>query len=68
MSGVRLTRRIHDRRPDIPVILLTGFRDSFNEQQAREAGVSEFMLKPSSHRDLGELIERLVLRRKESRG
>ena len=68
MSGVRLTRKIHDIRPDIPIILFTGFRDSFNEHQAREAGVSEFMLKPSSHRDLAELIERVLLRRQESRG
>lgn len=68
MSGVRLTRRIRSLRPELPVILFTGFRDSFNEQQAREAGVSEFILKPSSHRDLAELIDRVVLRRNESRG
>ncbi len=68
MSGVRLTRKIHDIRADLPIILFTGFRDSFNENQAREAGVSEFMLKPSSHRDLGDLIDRVVLRRNESRG
>jgi signal transduction histidine kinase/CheY-like chemotaxis protein len=67
MSGVRLTRKIHDLRADLPIILFTGFRDSFNENQAREAGVSEFMLKPSSHRDLADLIDRVVLRRNESR-
>ncbi len=55
MSGVRLTRRLHDIRTDVPVILFTGFRDSFNERQAREAGVMEFMLKPGSHRDLAQL-------------
>jgi len=68
MSGVRLTRKIRDQRPDIPIILFTGFRDSFNENQAREAGVSEFILKPSSHRDLADLIDRVVLHRNESRG
>ncbi len=67
MSGVRLTRKIHDLRANIPVILFTGFRDSFNENQAREAGVSEFMLKPSSHRDLADLIDRVMLRRNEGR-
>lgn len=68
MSGVRLTRKIHDVRSDIPIILFTGFRDSFNEIQAREAGVSEFILKPSSHRDLADLIDRVVLGRAEGRG
>jgi signal transduction histidine kinase/ActR/RegA family two-component response regulator len=63
MSGVRLTRRMHDIRADVPVILFTGFRDSFNERQAREAGVSEFMLKPGSHRDLAQLLDRVMARR-----
>ncbi len=67
MSGVRLTRKIHDIRADLPIILFTGFRDSFNETQAREAGVNEFMLKPSSHRDLADLIDRIVLRSNQSR-
>ncbi|MCP4574236.1 MAG: response regulator [bacterium] len=67
MSGVRLTRRIHDIRQDVPVILCTGFRDSFNEQQAREAGVLDFMLKPGSHRDLAAMIEEAVPRRKSGK-
>jgi signal transduction histidine kinase/CheY-like chemotaxis protein len=68
MSGVRLTRKIHEIRPDIPVILFTGFRDSFHETQAREAGVVEFLLKPGSHRDLANLITRLVRRKMAGRG
>jgi signal transduction histidine kinase/CheY-like chemotaxis protein len=68
ISGVRLTRKIRAVRPDIPVILITGFRDSFNEQQAKEAGVTEFVLKPTSHRDLAELIRRVLLRRLEQKG
>jgi signal transduction histidine kinase/ActR/RegA family two-component response regulator len=68
MSGVRLTRKIHEIRSDIPVVLFTGFRDSFNEEQAREAGVTEFLLKPSSHRDLADLIRRLMLRKMSGRG
>lgn len=68
MSGVRLTREIRALRPDIPVVLTTGFRDSFHEQQAREAGVREFILKPCSHRDLADLLSRLAARRMEGQG
>jgi signal transduction histidine kinase/CheY-like chemotaxis protein len=68
MSGVALTRKIHEIRPDIPVILFTGFRDSFHEQQAREAGVVEFLLKPGNHRDLANLILRLIRRKMTGRG
>jgi signal transduction histidine kinase/ActR/RegA family two-component response regulator len=68
MSGVRLTRKIHEIRPDLPVILFTGFRDSFHESQAREAGVVEFLLKPGSHRDLANTILRLMRRKMAGRG
>ena len=62
---VRLTKKIHGIRPHLPVILMTGFRDSFNEQQATEAGVRDFILKPFSHRDLAKLLDRTLLRRME---
>lgn len=65
MSGVRLTKKIHGIRPHIPVILMTGFRDSFNELQATEAGVRDFILKPFSHRDLAKLLDRMLLRKME---
>jgi CheY-like chemotaxis protein len=68
MSGVRLAQRIHEVRPDIPVALCTGFRDSYNEQQARDAGVADFILKPTSHRALAAMVDRHVLRRMEGRG
>ena len=67
ISGVRLTRRIRGVRPDIPVILITGFRDSFNEKQAKEAGVTDFVMKPISHRDLADLIRRVLLRSLEEK-
>ncbi len=66
MSGVRLARKIHEVQPTIPVILMTGFRDSFNEQKALEAGISQIVLKPTSHRDLAEMVEKVRLRKKES--
>lgn len=68
MSGVKLAQKIHEVRPDIPVALCTGFRDSFNEQQAREAGVADFILKPTSHRAVAAIVDRHVLRRMEGRG
>ena len=67
MSGVRLAQKLHEVRPDIPVALCTGFRDSFNEQQAREAGVADFILKPTSHRALAAVIDRHVIKRMEGR-
>ena len=50
MSGVALTREI--RRPDrsansqIPVLIITGHRESTHVRAALEAGVNEFLTKP----------------------
>ncbi len=67
MSGVRLVREMQKVRPGVPVILTTGFHDSFHERQAREAGVRDFVLKPCSHLDLAQAIARLDLKRLEGR-
>ncbi len=67
MSGVRLAREMGKVRPGIPIILTTGFQDSFHERQAREAGISAFVLKPCSHLDLSRTISHLRLPLLESR-
>ncbi len=46
MSGTELTEYCVQIRPDIPVILLTGYGDVINEQQALDIGVRRFIIKP----------------------
>ena len=46
MTGDRLAREIISIRPDIPVILCTGFSEQINEQKAKTIGVSAFLMKP----------------------
>ncbi len=67
MSGVRLARELVGVRPGVPVILVTGFLESYHAQQARAAGVREFVTKPCSHLDLAQAIGRLGLGRLEGR-
>jgi len=60
LTGVRLAREIHVLRPTVPVILVTGFRDSVEEDRATAAGIIEVLEKPLSHRDLAAAIERAL--------
>ena len=60
LTGVRLAREIHALRPAVPVILMTGFRDSVEQERATIAGVVEVLEKPLSHRDLAAAIERAL--------
>lgn len=48
MDGVELTERVKASRPWTPVVIITGYGSTDNEQRAKAAGVSDFMRKPLS--------------------
>jgi len=58
MHGIELCRRIVEQRPDVPVLVLTGFGTMESAVQAMRAGAYDFITKPI---DLDALA--LVLRR-----
>ena len=52
LSGIDAMKRIHERRPDLPVVILTAHADDGTEREAREAGASGFVAKGTGLRDL----------------
>ncbi|MFC1524232.1 response regulator [Thermodesulfobacteriota bacterium] len=58
LTGYELSRRILEIRPDIPIILSTGFSENVNEQQAKEIGISEFIMKPLTIHAITEAIRK----------
>jgi CheY-like chemotaxis protein len=48
MDGVELTERVKASQPWTPVVIITGYGTTANEQRAKAAGVSDFMRKPLS--------------------
>ncbi len=64
MTGVKLASEIHKIRPDIPVILCTGFSSGINKDNYKVQGISALIMKPVIKRELAEAI-RDVLDRKE---
>ncbi len=67
MTGIELSRKLLKIRPDIPIILCTGLTKSMICQEAKDAGVSEFVMKPIIMKDLAALI-RDVLKRTDKKG
>lgn len=59
MSGVELLAWIKARRPDIPVILMTGFSEILETKSAHELGAKDFIPKPFKSADLLEKINAL---------
>ncbi len=64
MTGTDLARRMLQVRPDIPIILCTGYSNLVNEKSAAAMGIKAFALKPLSGKALGSLV-RDVLQREE---
>ncbi|MCG2822479.1 MAG: response regulator [Desulfobulbaceae bacterium] len=60
MTGAQLAEKILALRPAIPVILTTGYSDILTEEEARELGVHEYLLKPFSTARLAEVVRRTL--------
>jgi len=46
MNGLKMINRLLDIRPDIPILLSTGFDDNLSRDTAVKAGVKGFIMKP----------------------
>ena len=57
LSGIDAMKRIHERRPDLPVVILTAHADDGTEREAREAGASGFVAKGTGLRDLVVVLQ-----------
>jgi len=60
LTGVNLVREILQIRPELPVILCTGYSEAVTPEQARSAGVCEYMLKPPDFRQMAASIQKLT--------
>jgi len=60
MTGVGLAKELMQIRPDIPVILCTGFSKMVNEEKTKRIGIKEFVMKPIVIRDLAETIRKVL--------
>jgi len=60
MTGIVLARSLFSLRPDLPVILCTGFSEVVNEPQAKLLGIREYLTKPIDRLLLAKAIRRAL--------
>jgi len=60
MNGGELAGEILDLRPDMPVILCTGYSDVMDEQEAKALGIRELIMKPAGIGELKAAIGRAL--------
>jgi signal transduction histidine kinase/ActR/RegA family two-component response regulator len=58
LTGTRLAAELHRLRPELPVLLMTGYSGPVLSQQARAAGIRQILKKPLQARDMAECIAR----------
>jgi PAS domain S-box-containing protein len=60
MTGVQLTQKLIEIRPDIPVIICTGFSEKISEQKAKAMGIRGYIMKPVVRSELAEKIREVL--------
>jgi DNA-binding NtrC family response regulator len=60
MNGVELAVEMLRIRPEIPFVLMSGYRELEMAQAAEHAGIHEFLPKPFVARELGECLRRAL--------
>ena len=60
MTGTELSRQILQIRPDIPIILCTGYSSLVNKEQAKAEGVKGFIDKPMTQQAIATLLRKVL--------
>jgi CheY-like chemotaxis protein len=60
LTGLELSRSVLDVRPDLPIIICTGFSRSVTPEKAREIGVKGFLMKPIVLTELAKKVKQVL--------
>ncbi|NOX32505.1 MAG: PAS domain S-box protein [Deltaproteobacteria bacterium] len=64
MPGDKLVAELVKIRPDIPVLLCTGFSEIMSEEKAASLGIKNFLMKPITMKDFSEKIRKVLAENK----
>jgi PAS domain S-box-containing protein len=60
MTGADLAKELMRIRPDIPIILCTGFSEVISAEEAKTLGIREFVMKPFATREIAEITRHVL--------
>jgi CheY-like chemotaxis protein len=60
LTGKGLAEELMKIRPDIPIMLCTGYSDLITEEEARNLGITEFIMKPISLREFSQAVRKAL--------
>jgi PAS domain S-box-containing protein len=56
LTGIELSRELHDLRADLPIVLCTGYSSKVSEDNARQFGIRLFCRKPLGMAELSQAV------------
>ena len=60
ITGDNLAVKLMEIRPDIPVILFTGYSKRISDELAADIGIKAFAYKPISQNDLSQTVRKVL--------
>jgi PAS domain S-box-containing protein len=60
MTGVSLAKKLMEIRPEIPVVICTGYSEQIDESRAKELGIKGFLMKPFTIRELSKTVRQVL--------
>jgi PAS domain S-box-containing protein len=60
MTGVALAGKLKAVRPDIPVMLCTGYSQTVSAKEAKARGIEGYVMKPLARKELAEAIRKVL--------
>ena len=60
MTGETLAQKVHSLRPDLGIIMCTGFSESINREKALATGIKAFLMKPVLIRDIADTVRNVL--------
>jgi C4-dicarboxylate-specific signal transduction histidine kinase len=62
LTGTGLSRVVHHYRPDLPIVLMSGYSSAILRQDALAAGVTELLIKPLQSHEIATTLARVLHR------
>jgi DNA-binding NtrC family response regulator len=60
LTGLDLSRKLMELRPDLPIILCTGYSETVSAEMSKSLGISEYLIKPVDFDKMKKIIISLV--------
>jgi signal transduction histidine kinase len=60
MTGMQLSQKLRHLRPDIPIIICTGYSETVCEENIKAAGINDLLMKPFGIGNLAKTIRKVL--------